>query len=187
MRKLLIAVACMLALNACGKKEEVKPLTPKEAAEVQARAYNFQVFPGAVLLEEVTDLMRRGSLVAQPHLTEPPPTAVYDTDAPLEEVAEFYRKAYGYARIAPNAQNELSSAKPMAYYFTGDVAADLNNLTPVLQKMNLKIDASKATGTYKAAYFAPTPSLPRVSIQRPYFNLATSQMVDRTVIVLVRE
>ena len=54
-----------------------------------------------------------------------PPIAIYDTDAPLDKVAEFYAQSYGYNKVAPDATNNLSSAKPPAYYRTGDLAKDV--------------------------------------------------------------
>ena len=57
---------------------------------------------------------------------------------------------------------------------------------PIAEKMNLKIDASKAQGHYKAAEIAAKPNRPRVTVQRPYFDVSTSQTVERTLILMSR-
>ena len=57
---------------------------------------------------------------------------IYDTDAPVDEVATFYARAYGYPNVAPDATNNLSAAKPSAYYRTGDLATDTKAIEPLL-------------------------------------------------------
>jgi hypothetical protein len=66
------------------------------------------------------------------------------------------------------------------------MAADIKNAADMIQKLNLKVDTSKAVGTYRAAEIAPKPNRPRITIQRPYFDVTTSQVVDRTVIIMAR-
>jgi len=44
--------------------------------------------------------------------------------------------------------------------------------------------AAEGLGHYRAAEIDPTPSRPRVTIQRPYFDASTSQTVDRTLIMM---
>jgi hypothetical protein len=39
---------------------------------------------------------------------------------------------------------------------------------------------------YKAAQIEPRPNRPRNTIQRPYFDVTTSQVVDRTMILMAR-
>ena len=51
--------------------------------------------------------------------------------------------------------------------------------------MNMPLDVSKARHV-RAAEIAPRPNRPRVTIQRPYFDLTTSQVVDRTLILMSR-
>ena len=45
---------------------------------------------------------------------------------------------------------------------------------------------SKAVGSYKGAYVSPRPNRPQVTIQRPYFDVTTSKVVDRTMILMSR-
>jgi hypothetical protein len=52
--------------------------------------------------------------------------------------------------------------------------------------MKLTTDVTKASGSYKAAEIAPRPNRPRVTVQRPYFDVTTSQVVDRTLILMTR-
>ena len=57
---------------------------------------------------------------------------------------------------------------------------------PLLQKMGVSTDTSKAQGGYRAAEITPKPNRPRVTIQRPYFDITKSQTVDRTLILMQR-
>jgi hypothetical protein len=79
-----------------------------------------------------------------------------------------------------------AAAKTQAYYYTGDLAKDNAPLEPVLKQLNLQTDLTKAAGAYKAAFISPRPNRPRVTIQRPYFDVTTSQVVDRTLILMSR-
>jgi hypothetical protein len=117
---------------------------------------------------------------------EPPPTAIYDTEAPVEQVAEYYAKQYGYKEIVSDQTTNLSAAKPPAHYRSGDLAKDVKTIEPILKQMNLPTDVSKAQGAYKAAEIEPRPNRPRVTVQRPYFDVLTSQVVDRTLILMSR-
>jgi hypothetical protein len=123
--------------------------------------------------------------IVQPN-QDPPPTAIYDTDAAVDKVAEYYAKEYGYNTIAPDATNNLSSAKPPAFYRTGDLQTDIQAAKPIADRMKLSFDISKAQGKYRAAEMEPKPNRPRVTIQRPYFDVTTSQTVDRTMILMAR-
>lgn len=175
-RSLLSAMLVITALFVSCKGEE-------EYAEPEA--FSFVVYPGARYLGPLTEKTKEAHKFVNPG-AEPPPTAIYDTDAPVEQVAEYYAKQYGYKEIAPNATNNLSASKPQAYYRTGDLAADVTSIADLLKKMNMPTDPSKAQGTYKAADISPRPNRPRVTIQRPYFDVTTSQVVDRTLILMSR-
>ncbi len=175
-RLLLIALVALTVLFAACKGEE-------EYAEPEA--FSFVVYPGARYLGQLTEATKQAHRVLNPG-HEPPPTAIYDTDAPVEQVAEYYAKQYGYNEVAPDQTNNLSAAKPPAYYRGGDLATDVNAIKDLLQKMNLQTDTSKAVGAYKAADIAPRPNRPRVVVQRPYFDATTSQVVDRTMILMSR-
>ena len=170
-----VALMLVLAPPSCRKEKT------EEVAEPSS--FSFNVYPGARYQARLTELTKQAHNVEKPN--EPaPPTAIYDVDAPIDAVAEFYAKAYGYGHVAPDATNNLSAAKPAAYYRTGDLHADVVAIQPVLQKMNLKVDVSKAQGKYRAAEIEGKPNRPRVTIQRPYFDVTTSQVVDRTIILM---
>ena len=182
-----IRAAVFLVLLAGCSKEATRPLDEYESADVKAGAFNFQVFPNSTFNKAQTDLLRRAHFVLQPTAKEAPPIAVYETDAAIEKVAEFYAERYGYPKVAESAANNFSSVPPSAYYAPGDFANDINGLLPVLEKLGIKPDASKAVGKYRMAYIKPKENLPRVSINRPYFDVEKSQVVDKTLIVMVRE
>jgi hypothetical protein len=174
-RSLIAALVLLSIAGGCKKEDQYN----------EAEAFSFVVYPGARYLGGISDLTRQAHKVLKPN-EEPPPVAVYDTDATVEQVAEFYAKSYGYKEVAPDATNNLSAAKPAAYYRTGDLAADAKGIEGLLPKLNMKTDITKATGSYRAADIEPRPNRPRVTVQRPYFDVTTSQVVDRTMILMSR-
>jgi hypothetical protein len=178
-RTLRISLSALLVLTAlfvaCKGEEEI----------AEPEAFSFVVYPGARYLGQLTENFKSAHKLINPG-QEPPPTAVYDTDAPLEQVAEYYAKQYGYKEVAPDMTNNLSATKPSAYYKAGDLASDAKAIEPLLKQMNLATDVSKATGTYKGAEIAPRPNRPRVTLSRPYFDFTTSQVVDKTLVLMTR-
>jgi hypothetical protein len=174
-RLLLSALLVLSAIFAACKGEE-------ELAEPEA--FSFVVYPGARYLGQLTETIKQAHKVITPQ-QEPPPTAIYDTDAPVEKVAEYYAKQYGYNEIAPNPPT-TTSTQPTAFYRTGELSADAKVIEPIAKQMNLALDVTKASGTYKAADLSARPNRPRVTIQRPYFDVTTSTVVDRTLILMAR-
>lgn len=185
MKRSITAALAVLLLVSCGG-EKAERLSDDESAAVQAKAFNFEVYPGAKYLDGQADILRRAHFVINPDSKDAPTMAVYDTDAPLEEVAKFYSEKYK-VELAENQANNFKTIKPSAYYLTGDLATDAAAIAPVIEKLSLGTDVSKAAGAYRGAYFEAQESLPRVSLQRPWFDIANSQVVDRTLIVMVRE
>jgi len=175
--RILLSVFVVLALvfTACKGEDEF----------TEPEAFSFVVYPGARYLGQLTETFKQAHKTANP-ANEPPPMAVYDTDAPVEQVAEYYAKEYAYGEVAPDHTNNLSASKPKAYYRTGELGADTKAIEGLLQQMHLPTDVSKASGTYKAAEIAQRPNRPRVTIQRPYFDVTTSTVVDRTLILMAR-
>ena len=55
-----------------------------------------------------------------------------------------------------------------------------------MAQLQLQTDLTKAVGSYKGAYVSPRPNRPQVTIQRPYFDVTTSKVVDRTMILMSR-
>ncbi|HVS33364.1 MAG TPA: hypothetical protein VMS98_18145 [Thermoanaerobaculia bacterium] len=161
------------------------PGCTKEDDYSEPEAFSFVVYPGARYLGKLTELTKQAHKVMKPN-EEPPPVAIYDTEASVEEVANFYARSYGYSSVAPDSTNNLSAAKPPAYYRSGDLAADNKALENMLPKLNLNTDVSKAVGEYKAAEIEPRPNRPRVTVQRPYFDATTSQVLDRTLVLMSR-
>src|SRR5436190_13021550 len=169
MRKLtyLILVALVAVAGCKGEKKETS---------TEPETFQFTIYPGSRYLKDVTEVFKQASKAYHPG-EEIPPIAVYDTDAPLDTVAQFYAKAYGYNTVAPDATNNLSAAKPPAYYRAGDLQTDAEAAKPIAEKMKLSVDYAKAQGKYKAAEIEPKTNRPRVTVQRPYFDMTTSQTV----------
>lgn len=156
-----------------------------DEAYTEPESFSFVIYPGARYLGQLTEMTKQAHRVMNPN-AEPPPTAIYDVDAPVEQVADYYAKQYGYEEVAPDATNNLSATKPPAHYRGGELSEDAKAIEPLLRQMNLPTDVSKASGSYKAADIAPRLNRPRVTIQRPYFDVTTSQVVDRTLILMTR-
>ncbi len=169
----------LLAVALAGCKKE------KSEQASETTTFTFTVYPGAQYLAQLTELTKQAHKVLKP-AENVPPTAIYDVDAPVEAVAGFYAKSYGYGKIAPDATNNLSAAKPPAFYRNGDLSSDVKAVEPLLQKMNMKVDASKAVGKYRAAEIDAKPNRPRITVQRPYFDVSTSRVVDRTMILMAQ-
>ena len=156
-----------------------------EKKTTELETFQFTIYPGSRYLQQVTEVFKQAKKASDP-TGEIPPIAVYDTDAPVDTVAQYYAKAYGYPNVAPDATNNLSAVKPPAYYRTGDLGADARGADPIIKKLGLHTDVSKAAGTYRAAEISRKPNRPQVTVQRPYFDVTTSQVVDRTIILMAR-
>lgn len=185
-KRLIVAAGLVVALAGC-KEEKVTPLSEYESADAAAAAHNFQIYPKAEFLPQLTDLLRRVHFEIHPQAKQAPPTAAYHVDASVEQVAEFYATRYGHGRVAPNSVDNFSSAPPAAYYRSGDLHSDATAATEMMNRLKLKSDISKAVGTYKGAHISASQNFPRVTIQRPYFDQIKSEVVDKTLIILVKE
>lgn len=171
-----------LIVTACAEEPEKVPLAEWEVADLQAARYDFRAFPGAVHLEHQTSLLQRAHFILNPDATEAPPTLVLEADAPLEQVAKWYAETNGYATIA-----ESPSEGAAAYYRSGDLREDALAAKPLFQALSIEADVDGARGRYRAAHISPTTRLPRVTLQRPWFDALNGRVVDSTLIVMVRE
>jgi hypothetical protein len=173
-RNTRILLAALLLLTAtfvaCRGEEEL----------AEPEAFSFVVYPGSRYLGQITETVKAAHRVIDP-AKEPPPTAIYDTEAPLEQVADYYIKQYGYKEIA-----QSDAGKPPAYWRSGDIGPDVKSIESIIRQMNLPTDISKAQGAYRAVEIQARPNRPRVTLQRPYFDVLTSQVVDRTYILMSR-
>jgi len=170
--QIIAGLLLLLAIAGCSKEDESS----------DPETFSFVVYPGSRYLGRLTESVRQAHKLIKPN-EEPPPVAVYDTDASVEDVANFYAKSYGYGAVSPD---NFNSKPPPAYFRAGDIAADVKSIQSMLPKLGLNTDLSKAVGTYKAAEIAPRPNRPRVTVQRPYFDVTTSQVVNKTIILMSR-
>lgn len=168
MKKLVLPILVLLAV-ACGEKKE-----------------DFAIYPGAKPLPQLLEVVKKASTTVDPNKPIPP-QVIYDSEASLEDVANFYAKENGYPKVFPDSTGNLSSVPPPAFYRTGDLRQDLDAIQPVLKKMNMNVDSSKATGTYRGAHISANGDRPRVTLSRPYFDVTKQQVVDRTLIMMVKE
>ena len=174
LRALAVAMIATLALAGCRKEK---------TEQYEGHAFAFTVYPGATYVAALTELDKRAASAQKPN-EAPPPIAIYDTDAPLDTVAAWYAKSYGYEHIAPDATNNLSAAKPPAYYRMGDLQTDVKAIEPLLRQLHVNADLSKAQGKYRAVEIESKASRPRVTLQRPYFDVTKSRVIDRTMILM---
>ncbi|HEU5163422.1 MAG TPA: hypothetical protein VFV54_09780 [Thermoanaerobaculia bacterium] len=184
MKRLMVAAAALVLAVSC-REEKLEPVAPGDAAEVQATAYNFHVFPGARFLEQQTDVLRRSHFVLHPDAADAPPMAMYEADAPVDQVAAFYAEKYGYGAIAENAGPE-GAEKPKAYFTSGDLSESLA-IKPITEKLGMQLKFEGLSGPWRGAHIAPRPDMPRVTLQRPYFDYVNDRVVDKTLILMVRE
>ena len=169
----LLLLATVLVAACKGEEEEY----------AEPESFSFVIYPGSRYLGDMTEKTKQAHTITRPNV-EPPPTAIYDADGSVEEVADYYAKQYGYAEVA--AEPGTGATQPRAYYRTGDLAKDNLPLAPLLPQLQLQTDLSKAVGTYRGAFISPRPNRPQVTIQRPYFDVTTSKVVDRTLILMSR-
>lgn len=175
--RLLLVIAVLAAVvGGCARKEE----------NVEPESFSFVVYPGSRYLGQLTEVTKQAHRIIKPNEPEAPPTAIYDSEDPVEKVAQFYADKYEYGQVAADATNNLSAVKPKAYFRRGRLADDVQSIAGLLPQLNLTTDVSKAQGEYKAADIEPKPNRPRVTVQRPYFDVTTSQVVDRTIIMMSR-
>lgn len=188
MKRTFVLAATLVALLGCGKKEQqLQPLDQYQSADVAASGNNFYVYPQSRFLPDATNVLRRAHFVLHPGATSAPPIACYESDATVQQVAEFYAQKYGYPKVAENEANNFSSVPPLAYYRSGDLQKDLKEIQPVMEKLDIKNDVSKIAGNYTGAMIKPKPDFPRVNIQHPYYDATKNVVVDKTIIVMVKE
>jgi hypothetical protein len=173
---LILLLALVMLFPACRGEQEL----------AEAEGFSFVVYPGARYLGQLSEHTKQAHRMIDSS-QEPPPVAIYDTEAPLDEVAQYYAEQYGYGQIAPEQETSTAASAPRAHYRTGDLATDVMAIEELLRKMELETDVSKATGAYRAVEIKPRPNRPRVTISRPYFDVTTSEVVDRTLILMSRD
>ena len=179
-------LASSLMMTSC-RKEPMVLLDEYETADVAARAWNFQVFPGAKFLPANTEVMRRAHFLLNPGAVEAPPLALYAVDASLDDVAQFYATKYGWERIA-EAPAAADAATPAPAYFTsGDLGTSFAEVLPLLDQLDIRPAKRTAEGAWRGAHIDASGNMPRVSLQRPWVDVTTGETVDSTLILLVRD
>lgn len=188
MKRISVTVLLVAGLFtfSCESEPEMTVLDEYESADLAARAWSFQVYPGAAFLPSYTEAFRRSHTLMNPESPEPPPIAVYDTSDPVEEVARFYAEKYGYADVASSSESSEGTPPP-AYYTSGDIGVDTRQIGDLLKRLGFTHDLTGLSGPWLGAHIAPTGPYPRVTIQRPYFHIDSGDVRDRTMILMVRE
>jgi hypothetical protein len=186
-RGFIIGIAALLLAAGCRERSEMEPLDAFHSADLSARAWSFQVYPGSEFLPAHTDAYRRTHLVLNPGAESSPPIAVYESRDPVEEVASFYGNKYGYGDVAPDSVMGFRAHAPPAYFTGGDLGEDTRNIEPILRQLGFDHDLSQIEGRWRGAHVSPTGPHPRVTIQRPWYDFARGEVRDTTMILMVRE
>lgn len=188
MKRILATLLVVATVGLAGcRKEPVKVISEYESGELAAQVYNFQVYPGAKFLRKQSELIRKAYYVMNPGAKVAPGMAMYVTDAPLEKVAEYYRKKAGWLSIAPFREVAGSIQTEHAYFHSGDLGVDARGIATLLPKLGITTDLSKVSEPYRAAHIDSNGNLPRFDIQRPWLDLLTGKVHDQTLILMVRE
>jgi hypothetical protein len=112
---------------------------------------------------------------------------ILDTEAPIEEVAEWYAQLYGVGRVAEDQVNDFSPITPRAYLLDGDLQADFRRIEPLLEQLGVDTGIEGVEGSYRGAHITAVWGRPRVTLQRPYVDPTRGEVVDRTMILLVHD
>ncbi|MDX1582671.1 MAG: hypothetical protein R3338_03645, partial [Thermoanaerobaculia bacterium] len=147
---------------------------------------SFPVYPEAERLDRMTRLFMRAHEVTYPDLNYRVELRILSTPDPIEEVAAHYADLYGFHGVAEDYVNNFSAIPPKAYFTEGDLHADLVRIEPLLERFGIEIDPSTIEGTYRGAHIDEVGNAPRVTLQRPYVDPTRGEVVDETLILLVR-
>lgn len=178
----------VLLMTSFGCREpEGEVLDEYESSEVLARSMDFQVYPGSSFLQEHTEAYRRSHSILNPRSRTIPPMAFYESDEPVETVAGFYAKIYGYDRVHPNAVNDFSPYPPHAYLIKGDLAEATGAIVPIIEQLGYDSDISDVSGDFVGAHIDGIDLFPRVSLQRPWYDFIAGEVRDTTMILMVQE
>lgn len=180
----IVLLAVVLVVAGCREDAPGVPLSEWEVADLQAARYDFRAYPGSVYRADQTSLLERAHFVLNPAAKEAPPTLVLESRDPLDSVARWYAEAYGYG--AP-ADSPGASESSKAYYRPGNLSDDAEAAKPLFEALELGTNPAAAKGDYRAAHISATERLPRITLQRPWFDARGNQVNDTTLIVMVRE
>ncbi|MBW3565818.1 MAG: hypothetical protein KY459_13970 [Acidobacteria bacterium] len=183
---LLLAVPLLLSFAGC-REPKGEALDEYESSEVRTRSMDFQVYPGSSFLEEHTEAYRRSHSILNPRSKTIPPMAFYESNDPVETVAGFYAKIYGYERVHPNAVNDFSPYPPHAYLTRGDLAEATRAIVPIIEQLGYDSDISDVSGDFAGAHVDGIDLFPRVSLQRPWYDFISGEVRDTTMILMVQE
>jgi hypothetical protein len=182
-----IVVVLLLAAG-CRERAAMEPLDAFQSADLSARVWSFQVYPGSEFLPAHTEAYRRTHLLLNPGAESSPPIAVYESRDSVEEVASFYGSKYGYGDdVASDSVAGFRAHAPPAYFTRGGLGEDTRNIEPILRQLGFDHDLSQIGGTWRGAHVSPTGPYPRVTIQRPWYDFSRGEVRDTTMILMVRE
>lgn len=157
-----------------GCRSEPQRLASYEWADPAAGVGPFLVYPGATVLVEQTELVRRARGLLEPKGGAERRLLLADTDAPIDTIAAHYAALYAVDGATPVPQRKG----------VGDHAADEASLAPVLAKLGVRHTPCTSGCGYRSVEIPREGKRPSISIQRPWRNFIEDRIVDRTLITI---
>lgn len=179
--------AVLLIFLGCDSEPEERMMSDAESIRLQHDIWEFQIYPGAEYLEANTKAYERAHFLMNPGDDEPPRMAFYHSEDSIEEVGAFYAEKYGYGEVAPNQVNDFKPFPPQAYFDQGDLRQATEQIVPMLEQLELSTDISDVEGEFRTAHIEGIDRYPRVTLQRPWYDVVTGEVRDTTMILMVVE
>ena len=167
-------MAALVAACLAGCRSEPVRVSSYEWIDPAAEKAPFPVFPGSTVLADQTDLVRRARVLMLPKGVPAPRLIVFDTDAPIDEVAAWFAERHASPEGTPAAVRRVA----------GDLAADETALAPILAKLGHKYTPGVGRGACVSAEIAGGGGRPSVSLRRPWRDFVHDRVVDRTLIMI---
>ncbi|MGK2858367.1 MAG: hypothetical protein ACSLFQ_14295 [Thermoanaerobaculia bacterium] len=167
-------MAAFLVVCIAGCRSEPTRLASYEWADPAAEVGPFLVYPGATVLVEQTELVRRARGLLEPKGGAERHLLLADTDAPIDTIAAHFAALYATDSGAPVP---LQTG-------VGDHASDEASLAPVLTKLGVRHTPCTGDCGYRWVEIPRDGKRPSISIQRPWRNFIEDRIVDRTLITI---
>ncbi|MBW3671346.1 MAG: YfhO family protein [Acidobacteria bacterium] len=174
-RPLLAPMVLVLLVVGCGQSDRA------------GDAEHFPAYPQAREREEMTKLFKRAHDLMNTPESKDLEVMIFDTSAPVEDVAHWYAHRYALGEVAEDAINDFSAVTPRAYLLTGDLENDFRRIEPLLNRLDVDTDIEGIDRPYEGAHVNAVYGRPRVTLQRPYVDPIRGVVVDRTLILLVHD
>lgn len=169
------------------EERSVTPMGEYEARKLEHQLWEFQIYPGARYLEELTEAYKRAHFLMNPEDDEAPRMAVYESEDSIDQVGAFYADKYGYGRVEPNAVNDFKPFAPPAYFSEGSLEESTRQILPMLEALELSTSIEGVEGEFRSAHIEGIDRYPRVTLQSPWYDVIDAEVRETTMILMVLE